>query len=505
MFALLLGLLLALSLAFTGDADADPVDPLEPDEPTEGDDSLTGSAGPDLIDGLGGDDTIDGAEGDDTLLGSEGNDWLTGGEGRDSVSGGEGNDRLDLGEGIDTLEGGAGDDTLTLQDGFDSAFLYDDDGNLIGIDRPMLDGGDGDETEGDLMDASSTTESLHLYVDPDRSFIATSPRFERSVSVLGFERYALGSGHDVVEYYLDDRPVQIDTGAGHDALYMLGTGHRISTGTEDDYLMIAPEGPLGDDLFLDGGEGGETETGDTLEFASNDLLLDVVIDGSGSGTITDGTGVARFENFERFVIGGVGTRVDASAADFDLALRTYDSDTLVISGSGNDTLGGDSVFGGAGDDLISAGAYADGGEGDDVASADEAHGGAGNDSLTGFTLFGDDGDDTLDGDTMTGGEGTDSFIARGLVLDGAASGDVEVVTDLEPGETVTLTVSYNVSNAEDPSILYDPPEIVIEEDPVANEVRVLANGVPVLVMQNVSALPEGALDLTVTGFVPDPY
>lgn len=517
MFAVLLALLIALSLAFTGDADAEPDDPVEPDKATEGDDSLTGSAGPDLIDGLAGDDTIDGGVGDDTLLGSEGDDWLRGGAGNDQLSGGDGNDQLDLGAGINTLDGGLGDDTLTMADGFESLYHYDDQGRIVSVDQSLLDGGDGGETEGDLLDASSTMQALHLYVDDDRSFIATSPRWERIAQIDGFERYALGSGPDVVEYYRTGGAIQIDTGAGDDALYLLNGNHQVRTGSGDDEVSFTAEGAFASGLALDGGEGEQTR-GDFLQVYS-DQALDMIIDASGSGTISDGAGGAlRFENFERFDISGPQTHIDASAAAFDLDIHSFYSDSTLIGGSGDDTLSGDVALGGAGDDQIAGGAYADGGEGNDTVSADIALGGDGNDIVDGYSSAqggnGDDevhsqgtaeggaGNDTVSGHVMTGGEGIDHFAADTTIRDGVAVGASDVITDYEPGESVALTITYNNTDFDDPTVSVPAPTFTIEQDSVAHEVRVLVNGETALTVQGTDSIPDGLLEITTQGYNP---
>ncbi|TKB76582.1 MAG: hypothetical protein E8D42_16905 [Nitrospira sp.] len=57
-----------------------------------GNNCLTGNAGPDYLDGGKGNDRLTGRAGDDTLLGGKGNDLLVGGTGADILTGGLGND-----------------------------------------------------------------------------------------------------------------------------------------------------------------------------------------------------------------------------------------------------------------------------------------------------------------------------------------------------------------------------------------------------------------------------
>jgi Ca2+-binding RTX toxin-like protein len=98
-------------------------------QPTNGNDTLTGDAGPNVICGLLGNDTLNGLGGNDTLwgdacnakakpifaaaAGAGGNDTLNGGDGNDSLYGAGGNDTLNGDKGNDKLFGGPGNDKLT--------------------------------------------------------------------------------------------------------------------------------------------------------------------------------------------------------------------------------------------------------------------------------------------------------------------------------------------------------------------------------------------------------
>lgn len=84
----------------------------------EGNDAITGSAGPDHISGGAGNDWISGGNGNDTLYGDAGNDRLFGGNGSDyinagagidAIRGGDGRDRLYVTSKIDDYKGNYGD------------------------------------------------------------------------------------------------------------------------------------------------------------------------------------------------------------------------------------------------------------------------------------------------------------------------------------------------------------------------------------------------------------
>ena len=79
---------------------------------SEGNDTITGSAGA---------DTISSNDGGDTIVAGAGNDDVTAGDGADSVTGGAGNDTLRAGNGADTVGGGAGVDSILLSESVSAA------------------------------------------------------------------------------------------------------------------------------------------------------------------------------------------------------------------------------------------------------------------------------------------------------------------------------------------------------------------------------------------------
>jgi Hint domain/RTX calcium-binding nonapeptide repeat (4 copies) len=96
-----------------------------------------------------------GGSGNDTLFGEGGDDLLAGGRGDDAVDGGEGNDTVNAAQG-DTIAGGDGDDLFVLTDLGEAG--------SAGI---TIVGGEGDETDGDVLDLNGQTVdgSLNLTTD----------------------------------------------------------------------------------------------------------------------------------------------------------------------------------------------------------------------------------------------------------------------------------------------------------------------------------------------------
>ncbi|MEL6957666.1 MAG: Hint domain-containing protein [Pseudomonadota bacterium] len=111
----------------------------------------------------GGDDSYVGSDGDDIVddeMGvpdGQGNDTFFGGTGNDEIWAGSDNDTIFGGTGADTLSGQAGDDTITFSDGDtaagdsgDDLFILEDLGETSNG-TITIDGGSGDETDGDTL------------------------------------------------------------------------------------------------------------------------------------------------------------------------------------------------------------------------------------------------------------------------------------------------------------------------------------------------------------------
>ncbi len=230
-----------------------------------------------------------------------------------------------------------------------------------------------------------------------------------------------------------------------------------------------------------------TEDGDVSYFADED---DTVAGLGGADFIDTGDG-------DDWIDGG---------ADDDTIHAGRGSDILIGADGDDDLYGhvGDDVLdGGAGDDTLTAGDgndIAEGGDGDDALSgnlgddvligglgADVLHGGAGDDALDGTGdgdaadfLNGGAGDDILligENDLATGGTGADTFA-------GASAAGVGLVADFVPGED-TVQVIYDASDAE-------PSLSTSEED---GDTTILADGVPVVVLQGVTGIDLGSVTL----------
>lgn len=222
----------------------------------------------------------------------------------------------------------------------------------------------------------------------------------------------------------------------------------------------------------------------SLSFAGLTEMPDLnVILTEESGTATWEGGRVDLENVIVVIVGD-GATVDASArvSESTVTIASVGASTNVIGSAGPDIMIGQGNFsGGAGNDQITLFNYADGG-----ATAD---GGAGDD-----TLIADISDDFSGDLVLSGGDGTDSFVVQIDTLRWDAEGGIARITDLEDGETVRLDVTtYQFT-----STSVAPPEITVEPDPVANEVRVFVNGELALVIEGRSLLEPGMLQANVT-------
>jgi len=382
-------------------------------------------------------DSLDGGAGNDALFGAWGQDNLVGGAGDDALDGGQMNDTLSGEAGVDTLNGGAGNDLL-----------------LGGAEADFLDGGEGNDT----LDGGDAYDYL--------------------ISSAGADLMRGGAGGDYYDLFFDS----------------MGAGTVI-----EDTTTVDERGPWDDNVWINQADG----------------RLSVVFDGDGAAEITGGglDGAIETQGIYSFLqYDGVGG-VDLDARDDTVGVRFTalgdEGDDTLLGGAGNDDLtassdsweGADFVDGGAGDDSLAGSGTILGGLGDDqIYGVGTVSGGEGNDFIEGLgDLSGDDGNDTIwtndwydTPTTLTGGAGTDTFwIDLGFYPTGGEPATFEVahITDFEEGETIRLSV---LKFEDDPD-----PEILIEEDPEANEVRIFVEGNPYLVIDGVSTLPAGALDITI--------
>ncbi|WP_190273912.1 VCBS domain-containing protein [Maricaulis maris] len=128
-----------------------------------GDDDISGDAGNDFLSGGSGNDVISGGRGRDFVLGGSGDDQISGGRGGDTLNGGDGNDVIDGGAGNDRVSGDAGDDFLSGGAGRDTLLGGDGDDILSGgAGRDTIIGGQGHDTlvyGGSVRDAQVTGDS----------------------------------------------------------------------------------------------------------------------------------------------------------------------------------------------------------------------------------------------------------------------------------------------------------------------------------------------------------
>jgi Ca2+-binding RTX toxin-like protein len=372
--------------------------------------TINGTAGVDTIAGTTENDTIYGLGSDDTLSGSGGNDVLDGGSGNDTVDysgmttavsmtlnsggtvtvtlaagntdtlvsienviGGSGNDSIYGDTGANILTGGDGNDTMLGGFGADTLYGGNGDDQLFGgEDQNILDGGAGN----DLLAGGSAADTM--------------------IGGAGNDTFFASGGYDVVDYSYVTTNLTITTASGWFTVVTIAAGDTdtlwnfegIIGGSGDDTLGSATSGET-----LNGGAGN-----DVINFSSSSSAVVATLNSAGNATLTSG-----------------GFAVSSQYTNFE----------GIFTGSGNDTITGDSstnlVDSGSGNDLISG----SGGN-------DTLRGGLGNDSLSG-----DADDDTLQGgsgnDTLNGGSGNDT-------ADYSYTG-VNLTIALNSAGTATVTVA----------------------------------------------------------------
>ncbi|PWC78202.1 calcium-binding protein [Azospirillum sp. TSH64] len=338
---------------------------------------------------------------DNMIVGGAGNDTLTGGDGVDTLIGGEGDDVFYTDHADAPLQGGAGFDTVFIQSNFGTYLdlaacsierAYGGSGNdqliadgaVIGL---LIDGGDGDDTlvggafndtlfggngrdqivggAGDDVIYMDTTDTVDAGDGFDTVYVHGSNSMV-FMNTAGIERLFLGDGNDLVFAHQSASAIEIDGGAGNDAI----------------------EGSAFNDTLW-GGDGNDTLVGGD----GNDVLFG----GAGDNMLFGGDGDDAFY-------------IDTPTVAF--LVGDGGDDTVYVRYSGGVNLALtysiEHFFGGAGDDSVTAA---------DSSNGLTMDGGGGNDSLTGSRyndfLSGGDGNDTLFGDigndTLQGGSGADLF------------------------------------------------------------------------------------------------
>lgn len=185
-------------------------------------------------------------------------------------------------------------------------------------------------------------------------------------------------------------------------------------------------------------------------------------------------------------------------------------DDVILGGPGQDTLNGhvgdDIMRGGLGDDSLN------GGDGDDW-----LHGGAGDDTIMGYwgddtliggagadTLFGGEGNDIIDGrergqagaDFLNGGTGDDTIMAGAFdTVHGGTGADVLALTREEAATGAATLQDFDA--AEDRIVVYfdgaHPP--VLEQAETEGGVMLLADGLPLALVEGVSLIDLAAIEL----------
>jgi Ca2+-binding RTX toxin-like protein len=354
-----------------------------------------------LIDGGAGDDTLDGrnsayldeiqgGDGNDTIYGSTrlagGNIELNGGAGDDTIIGGTADELLVGGDGNDSITDGAGSDHVDAGAGnFDSIYAsvdYSDD---------IFDGGDGTH---DIVyfsnalaavQANLTTGTAQSVAGEDAAGIGVDQLVNiEDLYGSAFDDIITGDAGDNGLFGRDGNDV-LNGGTGADVLTG-GVGNDILDGGEgNDLYMIGSAAEHVAHEFADSGSATDTDevrfasttAGETLRLYGQDLGVERVVIGTGTGASADTSGTTNLN-------------VNASVLHYGIAIAGNDGvNKLVgsgfadtISGGGGDDEvkgkgGADSLTGGAGRDIFTGGGgsdifvFADGDFGNSQATADK--------------------------------------------------------------------------------------------------------------------------------------
>ncbi|MGH2905629.1 MAG: S8 family serine peptidase [Solirubrobacterales bacterium] len=354
--------------------------------------SLTGGSGNDILwAGFGGGDpnrTIHGGPGNDQIQGSDGNDTLYGDAGGDIIHGYDGNDTIDGGIDQDWLYGDNGTDTVSYSTRTANVTLQLDGTSYSG------EAGEADTVDTTIENAVTGSGNDFVLGNASGNTISSGAGSDTLMGYGGNDVFNGGADEDWVSYANESAPVtaSID-GVANDG--PSGQSDQIQSDIED------IQGGSGDDnLFgsavanqLDGSNGNDNLTGND----GNDSLL-----GSyGNDTAYPGNGNDTFQGFD-----GDDQMVSSPGADvFVGGNGTYDA-----ANYGSETANLNISL----DDVANDGAV---GEGDNISGDTETViSGSGNDTVTGNslanTLLGGNGTDTIDGglgaDSLQGGGGTDT-------------------------------------------------------------------------------------------------
>ncbi|WP_231408754.1 beta strand repeat-containing protein [Ralstonia solanacearum] len=322
----------------------------------------------------GGSETIFGGSGNDLIVTSNGNNYVDAGSGNSLVYAGAGDDTIFGGTGNSTITGGGGDDYVDGESG----------NHLIagGAGNNTIFGGSGNDTIYAGVPYGSSTGDINAgnnYVD-------------------------VGSGNSIV--FGSAGNDTLVAGSGQDTLVAGNGNTTIYGGTGVDLIY----GGSGNDLIY-AGDGGTAGAATTVVAGSGNTTIyggqgvDVIYGGAGSDVIYVGDGGSAAQRSVVYagsgnttVYGGLGADEIHGGSGNDVLYAgdggSTDAPTVVYAGTGNSTL-----YGGAGVDILNASA----------AGSTLLVGGSGNE-----TLVGGAGDDTLvagsGNDSMDGGAGSNTYV-----------------------------------------------------------------------------------------------
>lgn len=418
------------------------------------------TGGADDIFGGEGNDTIFGQSGDDILRGDADDDLIFGGEGNDTIRGGSGNDTVswaDSAQGITvTLNAGTLDSTATGE-GTDTISQVENligsdfDDNLTGNDEDnIIIGGLGDDTlNGGLGNDTVSYEDASMGVTIDLGRVSAQDTIGAGEDMLSNFENVIGSNHDDLIFGSSATNI-IDGGGGDDTILLEngfgttfpspGNNNQIFGGFGDDTIGFALAGVgqanLGSGHNFDGG--GNTDTFVFETYSSNYSVS--LESGAGNFTrISNNLLIATLENIENVSAGGGNDYIQGS--DFENTLDGNGGADILLGGRDNDTLRG-----GDGHDWIEGGDDENtltGGAGRDIFAFDGIlH--LGNESVITDYEFGEDviyvGNSIFEEVPTTSGNDVYLF---GVILEGAASSNVTVVTQDSPlllsGAAATLS------------------------------------------------------------------
>ncbi|AEG68103.1 putative metalloprotease, Hemolysin-type calcium-binding region (rtxA) [Ralstonia solanacearum Po82] len=322
----------------------------------------------------GGSETIFGGSGNDLIVTSNGNNYVDAGSGNSLVYAGAGDDTIFGGTGNSTITGGGGDDYIDGESG-----------------NHLIAGGAGNNT----IFGGSGNDRIYAGVPYDSS----------TGDINAGNNYVdVGSGNSIV--FGSAGNDTLVAGSGQDTLVAGNGNTTIYGGTGVDLIY----GGSGNDLIYagDGGTAGAATTvvagsGNTTVYGGQGV--DVIYGGAGSDVIYVGDGGSAAQRSVVYagsgnttVYGGLGADEIHGGSGNDVLYAgdggSTDAPTVVYAGTGNSTL-----YGGAGVDILNASA----------AGSTLLVGGSGNE-----TLLGGAGDDTLvagsGNDSMDGGAGSNTYV-----------------------------------------------------------------------------------------------